>query len=72
MTRTDIDGPRSRFEAACDAYYTHACKVIDQSKGGQHPAHEELQAEALALYQLTAARRELLAALDAAFDASRH
>ena len=64
MTRIDIDALRVRFEAACDAYYTHACKVIDQSKGGALPLHEDLNAEALALYELSTVRRELLDALD--------
>jgi hypothetical protein len=72
MTRIDIDGLRSRFETACDSYYTHAFKVIDQSKGGgEHPAHEALEAEALALYTLATVRRELLDALQQAFDARR-
>ena len=64
MTRIDIDALRLQFEAACDAYYTHACKLIAQSKGGELPAPEHLNAETLALNALSKIRRELLDALE--------
>jgi hypothetical protein len=64
MTRIEIDGLRLQFEAACDVYYTQACKLIDQAKGGQQPLEDNLHAEALALDLLNKARRSLLDALE--------
>ena len=70
VTRIEIDGLRLQFEAACDVYYTRACKVIDQAKDGQRPLEENLNAEAMALDLLTKVRQSLLDALQAA--ATRH
>jgi hypothetical protein len=66
MTRVEIDALRLVFEAACDVYYTQACKVIDQAKDGRRPLEENLTAEALAHDALAEARRLLLDALAAA------
>jgi hypothetical protein len=63
MTRIEIDGLRSRYEAAFEVYRMHTARLIEQSKGGRQPAPQELAAEEQALYDLTRLRRELLDAL---------
>lgn len=71
MTRMDIDELRRRYEAAFEAYRGHTVKLLERSKGGQQPTPQELAAEADALYELTRLRRELLGALESAWQVGR-
>ena len=63
MTRMEIDALRARYEAAFEVYRVHTVKLLENSKGGQQPAPQDLAAEEEALYTLQRARRDLLDAL---------
>lgn len=64
MPHNNIDALRLRYQSAFTAYSNHASRVVAQTETGAPVPRAELQAEALALWELAKVRRELLDALN--------
>jgi hypothetical protein len=63
VTRTEFDGLRSRYRAACDTYRLRAARIAELAKDGEQPPEAELRAEEKALWDLATIRRKLLDAI---------
>ena len=71
ISEADVRTLRMRYNAAYSAYQSCVLSLNEAAMAGQRPSQELLNSEAAALFELTEARGQLLAAM-AAMAAQNH